>query len=333
MLAQCEGMMTFTELASVPSDPMAPFTDRLRLAVAAYLARFKGTSRQHTESDLRCYLAWCAEHGLDPLAAQRPHLELYTRWMQEIRRFKPSTVSRRFSVTAGFYRTCTLDGVLPHSPAEHVRRPSVPAESPTLGFTHLQFEALLTAARESANPCDFALVAMLGLLGLRIFEATSADVADLGEEHGHRVLRVCGKGTKVVRVPLPPAVARAIDRATGSRVRGPILLNSRGTRMDRHAATRRLRHLAEAAGIQIARAHPHMLRHTPRPCSMLVQTCATCRSPPAMLIPAPRCGMTGPPTTSTATRTTSWPPTWPLAPDPAYVSRGSTRGRRPTLPM
>jgi site-specific recombinase XerD len=67
--------------------------------------------------------------------------------MQEIRRFKPSTVSRRFSVAAGFYRTCVLDGVLPHSPAEHVRRPSVPAESPTLGFTHLQFEALLTAAR------------------------------------------------------------------------------------------------------------------------------------------------------------------------------------------
>jgi integrase/recombinase XerD len=31
--------------------------------------------------------------------------------------------------------------------------------------------------------------------------------------------------------------------------------------MDRHAATRRLRHLAEAVGIHIARAHPHMLRH------------------------------------------------------------------------
>jgi len=57
--------------------------------------------------------------GLDPLAAQRPHLELYIRWMQEIRWFKPSTVSRRFSVTAGFYRTCVLDGVMQHSPAEH----------------------------------------------------------------------------------------------------------------------------------------------------------------------------------------------------------------------
>jgi hypothetical protein len=127
-------MITFTDLASVPSHPSEPFTDRLRLAVAAYLARFKGSSREHTEPDLRCYLVWCAERGLDPLAAQRPHLELCIRWMQEIRRFKPSTVSRRFSVAAGFYRTCALDGVLPHSPAEHVRRPSVPAESPTLGF-------------------------------------------------------------------------------------------------------------------------------------------------------------------------------------------------------
>jgi hypothetical protein len=68
---------------------------------------------------------------------------------------------------------------------------------------------------------------MLGLLGLQIFEATSADIADLGEEHGHRVLRVCGKGTKIVLVPLPPSVGRAIDRAVAPRVRGPILAYSR----------------------------------------------------------------------------------------------------------
>ena len=156
----------------------------------------------------------------------------------------------------------TSGGVLEHSPAGHVRRPSVPSESPTLGFTHLQFEALLTAARQSANRYDFALVAMLGLLGLRIFEAAGADIGDLGEEHGHRVLRVCGKGGTVVLVPLPPAVGRAMDRAITGRMRGPILLNSRGSRMDRHAATRRLRHLAKEAGVQTAKAHPHMLRHT-----------------------------------------------------------------------
>ncbi len=107
-------MSRFIDLASVPSDDLVPVTDQLRLAVAAYLARFKGASCYHTESDLRCYLAWCAAHGLGPLAARRPHPELYIRWMQEIRRFKPSTVSRRFSVAAGFYRTCVIDGLLEH---------------------------------------------------------------------------------------------------------------------------------------------------------------------------------------------------------------------------
>jgi site-specific recombinase XerD len=234
----------------------------LRLAVAAYLARFKGQSRMHTESDLRSYLNWCAEHGLDPLAASRPHIELYVRWMQEQRRFAASTVSRRMAVVAGFYRTCVIDGVLPHSPAEYVRRPNVPSQSPTLGLSHLQFEAMLTAARQSGNQFDFALVCLLGMLGLRIFEATGLDIADLGEEHGHRVLRVLGKGGKVVLVPLPPAVGRAVDRAIAERTAGPILLNRRATRMDRHAATRRLRRLQASAGVQIARMHPHMLRHT-----------------------------------------------------------------------
>jgi len=111
--------------------------------------------------------------------------------------------------------------------------PPCPPKSPTLGLNHLQFEALLAAARQSPNPYDFALVATLGL---QVFEATSSDIADLGEEHDHRVLQVCGKGTKVVLVPLPPAVGQAIDQATGSRNTRPILLSSRGTRMDRHTA-------------------------------------------------------------------------------------------------
>jgi hypothetical protein len=52
-------MGNFADLPYVPSDHLVPFTDQLRLAVAAYLAHFKGASRYHAESDLRCYLAWC----------------------------------------------------------------------------------------------------------------------------------------------------------------------------------------------------------------------------------------------------------------------------------
>jgi site-specific recombinase XerD len=189
------GSMENFEPGPAVAGVIVPAPQVLRLAVAAYLARFKGQSRIHTESDLRGYLIWCNTRGLDPLAATRPHIEVYGRWLQEVRRFKPSTVSRRTSVVAGFYRTCVIDDVLLHSPAEYVLRANVPAESPTLGLTHLQFEALLSCARESTNQFDFALVTMLGLLGLRISEATGSDIEDLGEEHGHRVLRVHGKGT------------------------------------------------------------------------------------------------------------------------------------------
>jgi integrase len=124
------------------------------------------------------------------------------------------------------------------------------------------FEALITTARQSPHRNDFALIALLGLLGPRIFGACGASISDLGEEHGHRVLRVQGKGGKIVLVPLPPAVARAIDNAVEERLNGPILRNTIGARMDRHAATRRLKRLAGTAGIRMPKMHPHMLRHT-----------------------------------------------------------------------
>jgi len=87
----------------------------------AHLSRYRGTSREHTESDLQIFITWCPDRQLTPLNAQRNDLELYLRWMQDVRRFKPSTVSRRLSVVAGFYRTCVIDGVLEHSSVDCVR--------------------------------------------------------------------------------------------------------------------------------------------------------------------------------------------------------------------
>jgi hypothetical protein len=85
--------------------------------------------------------------------------------------------------------------------------------------------------------------------------------------------------------------------------------------MDRHAATRRLRHLAQAAGIQTARAHPTCsVIHSSRPCLTLASTCAMCRSPPVTPTLAPRCVMAEPARTWTAH------PNYILA---AYIASGS----------
>ena len=79
---------TLPALRNADDDPM------LRLAVAAHLARYKGQSRAHTASDLNAYLRWCLERDVMPLQAQRAHVGLYLRWLQEVGHLRPSTVSR-----------------------------------------------------------------------------------------------------------------------------------------------------------------------------------------------------------------------------------------------
>src|SRR3981189_1960772 len=82
----------------------------LRAAVSAFLGRYRGQTRVHTESDLRVCLPWGTEQDLDPLAAARMDIERYVRWLQDVRRYQPSTVSRRLSVVVGFYRVCVTAG-------------------------------------------------------------------------------------------------------------------------------------------------------------------------------------------------------------------------------
>ena len=103
--------------------------------------------------------------------------------------------------------------------------------------------------------------------------------------------------------------------------------------MDRHAAARRLRHLAETAGIQVTRAHPHMLRHT------FVTTMLDAGVDLRDVQIAAR--HTDPRTTmryDRARQNLDRHPNYILAanmapaPDQAFVSRGLNRGRRSTLP-
>ena len=105
-----------------------------------------------------------------------------------------------------------------------------------------------------------APISLLALNGLRVSEATSADIEHLGLERGHRTLTVTRKGGKVVTVPLAPRTARAIDLAIGERTEGPVFLAKDGRRLDRHGAGRVVRQIARRAGIANT-VTPRTLRH------------------------------------------------------------------------
>jgi integrase/recombinase XerD len=100
-------------------------------------------------------------------------------------------------------------------------------ESHAIGLDRNEVGALLVAA--GLGPAiEHALLSLLALNGLRVSEATWANIEALGLERGHRTLTVLRKGGKIVTIPLAPRTARAIDLAIGERTEGPIFTGPDG---------------------------------------------------------------------------------------------------------
>jgi integrase len=83
-------------------------------------------------------------------------------------------------------------------------------ESHAVALDRNELGALLVAAG-LGPPTEHALISLLALNGLRVSEATGADIEHLGLERGHRTLTITRKGGKRAVVPLAPRTARAID--------------------------------------------------------------------------------------------------------------------------
>lgn len=253
--------MTTTETKFVPALIEPDFDSfAVRQAMAAFLVGYGDTTREAYGLDLRQWLRWCASHDLGVFAVKRAHIELFARWLEEEGKAR-ATVARRLSTIAGFYRYCVEEQLLEVSPATHVRRPRVAYESKAVGLDRNELGMFLVQAG-LAGSRDHGLACLLALNGLRISEALNADIEHLGVERGHRTLIITRKGGKIVTIPMAPRTARAIDLCVGERDEGPLFLNRDGTRrLDRHAATRIVRRLAKAAGLD-KHVTPHSLRHS-----------------------------------------------------------------------
>jgi site-specific recombinase XerD len=246
---------TSTAVAAVESV----FSGPERLALSGFLAGYAGLTREAYALDLRQFASWCQQHHVHLFQVRRADIECFARDLEARGRAR-ATITRRLCTVAGFYRYAVEEELLDHSPAAHVRRPRLDYESQATGLDRNELGALLVAAG-LGTPAEHALISLLALNGLRVSEATGADIEALGVERGHRTLVVVTrKGGKVVTVPLAPRTARAIDLAIGERVEGPLFLAADGRRLDRHGAGRMVRRVARRAGITKP-VGPHTLRH------------------------------------------------------------------------
>ena len=158
--------------------------------------------------------------------------------------------------------------MLARSPVAHVRRPKVASDSPSTGFAGDELRALLAVAEARAAGAkrqgrrNAALVTTLAYTGLRTGELLAANVEDLDQERGHRVLRITRKGGTRARVALAPVAAHALEAYVGDRPSGPLFVTASGQRLDEPAAWRIVRSSAKAAGLATAgQVNPHSFRH------------------------------------------------------------------------
>jgi integrase len=181
-----------TTAALVPIQPA--FTDSERLALAGFLAGYRGLTREAYALDLRQFTTWCRVRSLALFAVRRADIESFARELEARGRAR-ATVTRRLCTIAGFYRYAVEEDLLDHSPAAHVRRPRLDYESYAVALDRNELGALLVAAGLDP-PGEHALISLLALNGLRVSEATGADIEQLGLERGHRTLTITARADR-----------------------------------------------------------------------------------------------------------------------------------------
>jgi hypothetical protein len=116
--------MTTAVPATALAVIQAAFTDAERLALAGFLAGYRGLTREAYALDLRQFTTWCRARSLALFAVPRAGIESFAREL-EATGWARAAVTRRLCTIAGLCRYAVEEELLGHSPAAHVRRPRV----------------------------------------------------------------------------------------------------------------------------------------------------------------------------------------------------------------
>src|SRR5436309_8616829 len=213
---------------------------------------------------------------LDDLTARlgRPLREASTedleRYLAELRAEGRSaaTIARRTAAARAFYRHLVLLGRRTDNPAAAVALPRKTRRLPRT-LSPSEAERLIDAAAGTTPRSlrDRALVELLYGAGLRVGELVGLGKTDVDLEQ--RLVRATGKGAKERIVPLGRPAADALRRYLSRgrphldhRHRPELFLNAQGGGLTRAGVFLVLRRLAEKAGLEPGRVHPHLLRHS-----------------------------------------------------------------------
>jgi integrase/recombinase XerD len=242
-------------------EPVDPLVESFLALLSARRAERTVDAYRRDLADLAAFL------GASPATARTEDLE---RWIaeQRSRGLAPTSIARRAAAARTFYGHLVLLGMRSDNPAADIELPRRRRRLPR-SLSPGEVERLIAAANGVTPRAlrDRALVELLYGGGLRVSEAVGLDRGRVDLEH--RLVRPLGKGDKERVVPLGRGAVEALrlylargrpylDRRHCSE----LFLNAQGGPLTRAGAFLVLRRLAERAGLDPERVHPHLLRHS-----------------------------------------------------------------------
>lgn len=224
---------------------------RTQQLVASWLTTHRSdNTRDAYERDMVAFVRWCAETGRSPLKARPGDLDAYRDHSLDAGA-SATTVTRRLSGLASFFRYATSVGALDGNPADDVERPDTGAPPPaTLDDDEL---ADLVDAADELGPKTAALIALLALEGMKLGEVLAIDVPKVHVQGRAVAIEVRRRGARD-DVDVTPRTAAAVAAYLADRRRGPLFLGdspvaTKRTRLSRFGADFLVKRAGSTAGI------------------------------------------------------------------------------------
>ena len=205
------------DLVESQSDVMDAFADFLRLDVANGDAS-PDTVRVY-KTHVGAWAKWCRENDIDASNATANHVKLYRQHLVTTG-YKSSSIGTKLTIIRRFYAAVVNNGLRPDNPAAGVRAPRDKRASDDFHYlSEVDYTLLLRAVgrrKDEKTLRDKAIVAMMGLQGLRTVEIERACVEDLKPNGDVISLLVRGKNHDRI-VYLRPDVTEVLNDYLASR--------------------------------------------------------------------------------------------------------------------
>lgn len=220
-------------------------------------------------NDLAAFMDFLAETGCvdDVASPDRGQLRSYLAWLAN-RRYEKASISRKLTALRAFFGWMQETGRVESNETDMVSAPKQPRTLPYV-VSEPEIERLLDAPDTSTTLGlrDRALLELVYASGMRVSEARSMDVTDVGLRA--RECRVFGKGSKQ-RIVLLGALAvkwlteyinHSRPKLATRRSGDAMFLNKLGGRLSERGIQSIVKKYALAAGLDVV-FHTHILRHS-----------------------------------------------------------------------